>query len=532
MSRYNIARQSSAIAPPALRAYSMNVSADLHARNADLFRHVTAEKASQYRAIMDAFAAAKRQFRLHLRPDEVRSEAQWPHAPPALDEIQQALAQLVEWGNLRSQPDTARVTTLEDFYRARFLYSLTAGGEAVETGLAAFVAALARRGELQSVALEDILGRLLALQTLARAEPLDAAKVHESLRDLVHVFSGLAENAQAFMAGLARTIELQRADLQAVLAYKARLIDYLERFIGDLVTRSSRIARELGELGSHVDHLLHAVATREARDAAPDDAVTEAQVLAARLAEWRERWRGLNGWFLGTGIAPAQSELLRARARAAIPQLLSAIAALNERRSGRSDRSADFRVLARWFAEARSDAEAHRLWRAAFALNGARHLNLAVPDTDVAATTPWREAPAVEIVPRLRERGQLAPRGAPPRVRDRSTERALLGERLRAEHAQVRAARTRLAHAGETRLSELHRLDRHEFRLFLALLGEALALQSDPDEPVERITADGLLRVQLAPLPGGTEACIDTELGRFCGRDHLVTISEIDVSLA
>lgn len=192
---------------------------------ADLFRHVAAEKAVQYRAIMAAFAAAKRQFRLHLRPDEVRAEAHWAGAQPSSEEVQQSLAQLVAWGNLEAQPDTARVQTLEDFYRARFLYRLSHGGEAVETALEAFAQALARRGELQSVALEDILARLQALQALADQEPRDAAKVHEALRDLVHVFEGLAENAQAFMAGLARSLELQRADAQAVMAYKARLID-------------------------------------------------------------------------------------------------------------------------------------------------------------------------------------------------------------------------------------------------------------------------------------------------------------------
>ena len=37
----------------------------------ELFRHVTAEKAVMYRCIMDAFAAARRQYRLQLRPDEV-----------------------------------------------------------------------------------------------------------------------------------------------------------------------------------------------------------------------------------------------------------------------------------------------------------------------------------------------------------------------------------------------------------------------------------------------------------------------------
>lgn len=34
-----------------------------------------------YRAILEVFAASKRQFRLHLRPDDVLAEATWPGAP-------------------------------------------------------------------------------------------------------------------------------------------------------------------------------------------------------------------------------------------------------------------------------------------------------------------------------------------------------------------------------------------------------------------------------------------------------------------
>ena len=88
---------------------------------------------------------------------------------------------------------------------------------------------------------------MLALQNLIDAdtggEGVDTAKVHETLRDLVRVFESLAENAQAFMAGVARSVELQQAEAAAVASYKRRLIDYLERFMGDLVRRSDAIAR-------------------------------------------------------------------------------------------------------------------------------------------------------------------------------------------------------------------------------------------------------------------------------------------------
>jgi hypothetical protein len=76
--------------------------------SAELFRHLSAEKAAFYRCIMDVFAAAKRQYRLQLRSDEVVAEGRWPHPPPRLEEVNAALAQLTESGNLESHPDTAR----------------------------------------------------------------------------------------------------------------------------------------------------------------------------------------------------------------------------------------------------------------------------------------------------------------------------------------------------------------------------------------------------------------------------------------
>jgi uncharacterized protein (TIGR02677 family) len=498
----------------------------------DLFRHVSADKAAWYRAIMDTFAAAKRQFRLQLRPDEVQLEAQWPGPTPPLDEIQLALSQLAQWGNLEAQPDTTRVSSIEDFYRARFLYRLSLGGEAVEVALAAFARSLARQSELQTVALEDILTQLNALLALAGEPAPDAAKVHGVLRDLVRVFEGLADNAQSFMAGVGRAIELQQADVQAVIAFKQRLIDYLQRFVSDLVGRSGAIAARLGELDSRIEPLLLLAAQRERRDAAPGGPAQQQAALETRLASWRERWRGLARWFIRDGHIQAQSELLRAKVRAAIPQLLAAVATLNERRSGRSDRSADFRILARWFADTACEEEAHRLWRAAFALNPARHLSLQSEafslHSQLPASTPWADAPAVAIHPRLREQGELTPRGPPPHVRERDTERAILASHIAEERAQIDAARAVLATGEPIRLSALGALDPHAFRLFLTLLGEALVAQTHPDQPVQCHSADGLVRIGLEPLGADSRARIDTALGVFSGRDHLLTITPME----
>jgi len=150
-----------------------------------------------------------------------------------------------------------------------------------------------------------------------------------------------------------------------------------------------------------------------------------------------------------------------------------------------------------------------------------------VKNPDIGSSVPWHEAPPVEVYPQLREHGTLSTRGPPPRIRDRSLEREQLAILVGEELAQTEAARERLATGELTRLSQLGHLDRHAFRLFLALLGEALTHQTDPDQPVERLAGDGTLSIRLQPLGPETRAVLETELGRFAGRDYQILIREL-----
>jgi hypothetical protein len=114
------------------------------------FTYLTVGKSELYRRVMLAFVAAKRRFTVHLRPEDVHAAL---GGTPDLPAVAEALVALEGWGNLRSDPDTSRVTTVEDFHRARFLYQLTREGEAAEEALAVYDDALGRRGALQAVAL-------------------------------------------------------------------------------------------------------------------------------------------------------------------------------------------------------------------------------------------------------------------------------------------------------------------------------------------------------------------------------------------
>src|SRR5664279_3140697 len=149
------------------------------------FSYVTATNAPLYRAIMLEFMRAKDRFTVHLRPEEIADVL-------GIDatECIPALKQLTEWSNLSADPDTGRVTSVEDFRRARFLYQLTAAGDSTERALRQFDALIARDEVLQAAALADVRDQLRALAELAREETPDAGKVHPLLLTLVARFQG------------------------------------------------------------------------------------------------------------------------------------------------------------------------------------------------------------------------------------------------------------------------------------------------------------------------------------------------------
>ncbi len=497
------------------------------------FAHLTTDNCELYRQVMGVFVRAKAEFTVHLRPEDVHLGLALEERP-ALESVATALERLARWGNLRADPDTGRVTALEDFYRSRYIYQLTRAGEAAEEALGAYDAALGRRGELQAVALGDIALHLRALLALADRDEPDPAAAHLTLLALVDRFSGLAENARAFMNSLQRTVDLHEADVEVFLAYKQRLIDYLERFIEDLVTRGAEIARLLEGLGTsrqgRIAPLLRLAVEREAADAAPDVA---AEALATAERRWYGRWEGLRSWFLSVPGRNSQAKLLRSAARQAVPQLLNVVRALNERRAGRSDRSADFRELARWFAEAPDDDSRHRLWRSAFGLYSARHLTidhdaLAEREADpVPASASWRGAPGVRISPQLRRTGSYERRGRRAAVQDRGEAKAYLAELARKQAEQTAAVRARLVTGGEMRLSDLDVLDRDAFRLFLQLLGDALSAWRPGTESVSATTNDGTMEIRLTRVRGGGIAEISTLDGVLRGPEHLVEIVDL-----
>ncbi len=491
-----------------------------------VFAYINADNAPLYRTIMRVFTESKQRFLFQLRPQDVLeavriSVGQETSGQP---EIDSGLEQLCEWGNLQKHPDTTSVGTVDDFLKQRYVFQITRHGEAAERALAFFDAAREGDGELQSTALADIRYLVQELKQLSREAEPDAGKIHRNLLVLRTRFEDLSASAQAFIERLERSVHLQ-----SVVGAR-QLIDYGERFVGDVVLAADSIGETIRDLGAAgLERLIQAVAESNVRG--PIAATPEG--IAAVCDQWRSDWKRFRDWFISHAGRPSNAEMLRERARTLIPALLGVITNTNDRQIHRIDRFNDFRVLARWFAEAESDAEAHRLWRAVFGLCPARHLIINDQTLDeyearqVPANTSWLEAPPLRIAMRPRDYGRFSPAADLSCIIDRTAEKEKLAAAAHEEALRILSAQGRFGVGGRMRLSELEHLETGEFDLFVGLLGEAVSARVFANEPVEIFSGDGRLRVKLEPTGDGREALILTTNGVFRGPDHWISIEHI-----
>jgi uncharacterized protein (TIGR02677 family) len=489
-----------------------------------VFAHVLVEKAELYRAILGIFVRTREQFITHLRPTEV---ARSVHREE--EEVEAALRQLRVWGNLEATQDNAEQPTLEAFYRVHYLYALSAAGEAAESALAVFEETLHRPGELQAAALRDIIEYLEAIRVQLEGPQPDSAKLYTQLVTLAERFRNLTNRAQAFMRDLQSTIQLHGVTVEQFLEYKQLLIDYLERFLGDLVLATNEIAQKVLLLErAGIRNQFRLVAERALTDAVTRTAEMEEE----EASRWIGRWDGLRRWFLGEAGGVSQAEILRARAREAIPALLFTLQNINDQRVTRSDRFTDWQTLALWFAEAPTEEDTHRLWRAAFGMAPARHLQINQETLDrrdqsgERSRMSWIEAEPLWLSPRLHVSGRLTVRGQAAAVVDQSRAKLELA-RLEADEAeQMARAQRELASGRPMRLSEFGVLEPQTFHLLLDLLGEALANRTDTLKPLEVTSMDGSLLIRLGPAEEtGRLAEIVTSFGVLRGPDCEVTIS-------
>jgi uncharacterized protein (TIGR02677 family) len=489
----------------------------------DMFKFATHDEL--YLGVMQVFGEANERLVTALTFDEVLAglrQAGW-YDPVADEKLERALAQLHDWRLLdRNHNHGAHYSSADEYERKNLQWSLTKRGEAAFAGVEHALQLLASSGALQTAVLDAIVAHLDDLFRLLRDPASDDRRLYATLAGLESHLDALRSNTKQFNNELQRLLRDDAANLTTFDEVKRATVSYLEEFVTNLDQRKHAI------VGALVGIEDFGVAALQQRALAGADlpALPGAEEQAPRwLAQRQARWDGLRHWFRPLDGGEPAVDTLRDIARRAIVSLLRALERFNEARRRSASTAQDFRVLARWFTACETEMEAHRLFNAAFGMWPARHAHLVSDDpAEVAATTSWRDAPAVPVSPLLRTHGKSEHIARTGKVREVAAVRLRRRTRALAERAELEAAWASLATGGVVRLSSLGRLDHATFERLLQLLGRALAGRPDARGGRRATTADGRLEIVLSDPGDGRVTTIGTPQGTFRGPDYAVAI--------
>ncbi len=431
----------------------------------DLFRFSTTDLRELHIAIMVALEQAA-VLAPALNLDQVRSalvSTGWDEPTPD-DVLQGALRSLTGWRLLEATQDhSARYSTPEEFERKNLQWSLTARGEAAATGLLRAIDALRHTIGLQTAVIDAIgdgLTEITALLSTPASREADD-RIHVQLIQIEQHLAGLVASVRQFNGHLQRLLRDSGADDDVFADVKHRTVTYLEEYVENVERPHRRVATALTGvedegLATLFDRALsgaHLAPTPD-HDPGPE-----------WLAERERRWAALQAWFAPhDGTRPLVDGLVDV-ARTAIIELLRVLERRWEGRRRSASIAHDFRALARLFAAAPGDDEAHALFAAAFGLWPSRHAHLASIDgQERLPSTPWVDTEPVEVAPALRTTGTLANRGRSRPITDprhvRAARQREQAQRL-AHDTELRAA---LATDGAVPLSAFNRLGRRGVR--------------------------------------------------------------------
>ena len=148
-----------------------------------------------------------------------------------MEQCQQDLTALKEWGNLLTIQDTRKVTSIEEFKSRKFRYQLSEISVEIERMVLRIENLFIEGSSLEPSLLERIRAALERTEEIAGEE---TGKVHGWWDGLTTDFVRLNQNYQDYMRELNSVRAEEMMKTREFLLFKDRLIEYLRSFVQSL----------------------------------------------------------------------------------------------------------------------------------------------------------------------------------------------------------------------------------------------------------------------------------------------------------
>src|SRR5205807_7114016 len=264
---------------------------------------VTSNRVRWYRVIMRYFLQCHRNlYRYQLTASEVRDTVRATFDPEyTLEQCQNDLKALKDWGNITNIYDSSRATSIASFLSPALLYQATPEGIAIETFLDEQTRASMGKGSLRQGDLPHLWNSLQRIDEALRSHSgelttTDGREMAEEWQRAFEIWNTMAREAAQYLANMIQAAQQGRPDLDAYQLYKAAVVAYVHGFAQALTQYSRRIRSllyEWSETGKK-DQLIQIIAEHSEPPAPTLENRSTSEEL---LQEARNQVDALMNWF-------------------------------------------------------------------------------------------------------------------------------------------------------------------------------------------------------------------------------------------
>lgn len=438
--------------------------------------YLTADSAAQYRTILRYFYHQHERMRDFIAPEEI---LEYMRSIPSFSDYQeeqlhQQLAQLVKWNNLIARQDMTNAKTVEEYKKKRFRYQSTPYTIEIERMLVVLEKKVGDtfQGSLERSQFDRLLQSLIVLQQETEGNlSKDAEEYMRMWDDVFRYFQTIRTSTADYIAYINSEQTDQRMQTEAFLVYKNQFTTYLRDFIVSLQKTSLQISERLQELSStRLEPFFQKLV--EHRNSIPrlEDVSSSADEWKT---EYREFWDSLRHWFLGSSSQQSELEMLQWQTNEMIRRMTRYVQRIGERQQHFRSRKNDYLHLAKWFADAASIDEAHKLSSVVFGAMTIQHLQLEEGTTDNLHSDTWDEEPiAIMLKPRTNRYREKTKPGA---MKSNEEKKRLQREQYLQERRQERELIDQYMNDQKIQLSQIRKVEPFVRKVLLGWIGKSMA---------------------------------------------------------
>jgi len=347
-------------------------------------KYLNVENTDRYRPIIRYFFRQYERLEYWLYKEDVFNALKNSFDNYTIEQCEQDLLRLTEWGNLTNFQDTNNVKTIDEFKNRKYRYQLTEYAVEIER-LVMHLENL----KIETASLEPKLFEKLKILLEKITLSSDASEINTNFEDLNETFTKLNNNYKDFLKMFCevKTEELLKSEM--FLAYKDKVVDYLKNFISGFQINEMKIKNIINSFPEDFEEKLISKVMEYKRNQPILELDFDYEYLEDVL---RGKWRSVIKWFNPDKNEESETERLKRAINNIINKITKYVVAIIESNTS-INRMEEYRHILKLFSNCKNIKECEQLSSVVFGIEKVKHISGIEKTTDSVNINPKDSEP-------------------------------------------------------------------------------------------------------------------------------------------